>query len=186
MRTIVAAATVAVLAQGCAYKASEYADGEGSAVCITTERLSNRIQGSWTGEVERVEEAFVPEEKVWVNVIFHHAVGEDCDRISFAECELGFDGNEVKISATAQWEYAKNRENCDGPIEPLVASCQTVGLDEDTWTFTYSDMDLVIDVPSSVETPCLDLDPQSGCSTAPGAPLAWLVMLPVLALVRRR
>lgn len=185
MRTTALVATVLLAATACSHRSSDYATGEGSAVCITTERLANRVQDGWTGRMEYVEEAFTPEEKVWVNVIFHHAVGKDCDTIELAECSLGFDGTDVEVTAMAEWSYAKNRENCDGPIEPLVASCQTVGLDEDTWTFAYGGMDLVIDVPSTVETPCLDLDPATGCSTAPGVLGGWAALL-VLGATRRR
>ncbi|MFT4621583.1 MAG: hypothetical protein ACI8PZ_000235 [Myxococcota bacterium] len=186
MRMFAVTGLALVLTTGCAYRPSDYGDGEGSAVCITTDRLANRIQGDWTGVIEPVEEVFELDEKVWVNVVFHHAVGKDCDRIVASDCSLGFNGTEVDITASAQWEYARNRERCDGPIEPLVASCQTVGLDEETWTFVYGDMDLVIDVPSTVETPCLDLDTTGGCSTAPAAGGGFGVLLTLLALRRRR
>ncbi len=186
MRSLVLAGVGLTVMTGCAYKTSEYGDGEGSALCITTDRLTNRVQGDWAGEVEYVEESFVPQEKAWVNVVFHHAVGKDCDRIESAECTLGFNGTDVEVSASAEWAYARNREKCDGPIEPLVASCQTVSLEEDTWTFKYGGMDLVIDVPSTVETPCLDLDPPGGCTTAPGPLGAGIALLPLLMLRRRR
>ena len=186
MRTLILSGLALSVATSCAYRSAEYVDGEGSQVCITTDQLANRIKNDWAGRVEYQEEEFLPEEKAWVNVIFHHAIGEDCDRIESAECTLGFNGTEVTVSATAEWSYAKNRELCDGPIEPLVASCQTVSLEEDTWTFRYSDMDLVVDVPSTVETPCMDLDPATGCSTAPGVAGGWAALLALAAARRRR
>ncbi len=179
-------ALVALLLSGCAYQTTDYVTGEGSVVCVTTERLSSRVQEGWSGEVVSVEESFSPEEKAWVNVIFHHAVGKDCDRIEFAECTLGFDGSDIKVEASAEISFAKNREKCDGPVEPLVASCQTVALEEDTWTFQYGEMDLAVDVPSTVETPCLDLDPPRGCSTVPGGTGVVPILLAMGVLRRRR
>ena len=42
MRTLVLAGVGLTIMTGCAYKTSEYGDGEGSALCITTERLTSR------------------------------------------------------------------------------------------------------------------------------------------------
>jgi uncharacterized protein (TIGR03382 family) len=174
-----------VMSMGCAYHAVEYESGEGSMVCITTTDLSGRLAQDYTGEVVLQEEVFEEGEKVWVNVVFHHALGEDCDVIDAAECTVSLDGTKIKVDSSAEWSYRTNRELCDGPIEPMIASCQTHSLDADSYTFQYGEMDLIVEVPSTVETPCLNLDPAKGCSTAPPWTAPWL-LLPLLGLVVRR
>jgi uncharacterized protein (TIGR03382 family) len=170
---------------GCAYRQSDYVDGQGSAICLTTEPLADRVKDGWTGQVPVQDEGFVPGEKVWVNVLFHRALGE-CDRLEAADCSLGFDGTDVAIEASAEVAWRKDRTACDGPIEPALTSCQTVALEEDTWTFAYGDVELILEVPSTVETPCTEIEPPIGCQSAPfGAslPMAGIV---ALLLGRRR
>lgn len=185
MRWMLLAGTLGIT--GCAYQTSSYENGEGSVVCITTEQLSNRIGDDYSGTVTPMEETFEEDEKAWVNVVFHHALGKDCDRIESASCTVSYDGNKAVIQAEAEWKFRRDRAQCDGPIEPMVASCQTVSLDADTWTFQYGEMDLVVEVPSTVETPCLDIDPAAGCSSmgAQVPAIGWLLLTPALLLRRR-
>ena len=174
-----------VVMTGCAYHTVEYESGEGSMVCITTTDLSGRLAQDYTGEIVLEEENFQEGEKVWVNVVFHRALGEDCDVVDAAECTLGLNGNKIAIDASAEWSYRSDRALCDGPIEPMIASCQTHSLDAESYTFQYGEMDLIVDVPSTVETPCLDLDPVKGCATAPPWSAPWM-LVPLLALAVRR
>jgi hypothetical protein len=179
-----ALAALALLSVGCSYRNSTYENGDGSTVCLTTQRIEERLNDGYAGTVGGWQEEIAAGDKLYVNVIFHHAVG-GCDRVEDTTCKLGFDGNNVEIEAGAVWQFRKNREQCDGPVEPLVASCQTVALEEGTWTFQYSDQDLLVDVPSSVETPCLDLTPPGGCSSVPSKTGSLMLVLLAACAVRR-
>lgn len=176
-----------VAASGCGYRAAEYTTGDGSRLCLSNEPLNATEVANTTSEADPAE-SFAEDERLWVNVIFHHAVGEDCDQIEEAWCNLAYDGSTVHVEAGALWKYRKKREMCDGPVTALVASCQTVGLEPDTWTINYDNMELLVDVPSKSERPCMELNTAegAGCNTAGTAGAPTLGLLMVLAAIGRR
>jgi len=138
-----------VLTGGCAYRTAEYTTGDGSELCLTTEPMNP--------DVEVGDQSFDADGRAWVNVVFHEGIGEECDQIESVQCTLAYDGSTVFVDAHATWRYRKKREACNGPSTSLIASCQTVGLEPDAWSFSYGDNELRLEVPSDGQTPCMSL-----------------------------
>lgn len=168
---------------GCPYRSELYDEFSAAEICVADAAFEDGLD-PWVGVTPTPPVDFEVNDEATVYVFFHHALSE-CDEVFQKTCRIAFDGNDAFIESTAEVRFHKDRTDCDGPITPAYASCETPPLDEGSWTFHYDELKFQVEVPGTLSIPCEPVD-EPGCSHTGGSGMGLGFAGLMLALARRQ
>lgn len=103
-----------------------------------------------SGGLCTVDEDRDADEPVTFDIWLDNCISGCADNIE-TECSVEFDGETIRVNASATYDSRAPRPGCHGVCQPVVATCSTGPLPAGSYTVEYAGESATLDIPSSGE-----------------------------------